>query len=437
VPSGREPAYDPLDAIDAKDMKIVVCGAGVIGVTTAYYLATMGHEVVVVDRLPHPGMDTSFANAGQVSWGYASPWAAPGIPLKALRWMFERHAPLIIRPRIDPALWKWLIRMLRHCNEEDYARSKTHMVRLATFSAACLRQLRDELGLHYDEGTRGTLQIFRSQKAMDAAAADSAVLTRLGIPHAFLSRAGCVEKEPGLWLTKDKIVGGLHLPGDETGDCHLFTQELARRAARCGVTFHLDTAIQGFEVAGDRVTQLATDLGPLSADAFVVALGSHSPRLLRPLGINIPVYPVKGYSATLPVGDRNLAPRSTLMDEAYKVAVTRLGDRVRVAGMAELAGYDLKLRRRPCDTLAHVVRDLFPAGADRTRVQFWTGLRAMTPDGPPILGAARYGNLFLNTGHGTLGWTMACGSGRVVAELVSGMAPSIDLVGLTIARYAR
>lgn len=416
-------------------MKIIVCGAGVIGVTTAYYLATMGHEVVVIDRLPHPGMDTSFANAGQISWGYAAPWAAPGIPLKALRWIFERHAPLIVRPRIDPQLWKWLARMLAQCNEPAYMRSKTQMVRLASFSTACLRQLREDLGLHYDEGTRGTLQVFRSQKAMDAAATDAAVLARLSVPHAFLSRAGCVEKEPGLWLTKDKFVGGLHLPGDETGDCHIFTQELARRAAQLGVTFHLDTAVHGLEASSNRVTHLDTDLGPLPADAFVVALGSHSPRVLRPLGISIPVYPVKGYSATLPVGDRNLAPRSTLMDEAYKVAITRLGDRVRVAGMAELAGYDPKLRRRPCDTLAHVIKDLFPAGADRTRVQFWTGLRAMTPDGPPILGTTAYDNLFLNTGHGTLGWTMACGSGRVVAELVSGMAPSIDLDGLTLARY--
>jgi D-amino-acid dehydrogenase len=418
-------------------MKVLVCGAGVIGVTTAYYLATMGHEVTVVDRMPHPGMDTSFANAGQVSWGYAAPWAAPGIPLKALRWMFERHAPLILRPRIDPCLWKWLVQMLGCCTQESYERNKTHMVRLAAFSVACLQELRADLGLHYDEGTRGTLQVFRSNKALDTAATDSAVLTQLGIPHAFLSRAGCVEKEPGLWLTKEKIVGGLHLPGDETGDCHAFTQELARRAAQLGVSFYPDTAIQGIETSSDRVTFLSTDIGPLSADAFVVALGSYSPRVLQPLGIRIPVYPVKGYSATLPVGDRNMAPRSTVMDEAYKVAITRLGERVRVAGMAELAGYDLKLRRRPCDTLARVVKDLFPAGADRTRVQYWTGLRAMTPDGPPILGVTRYDNLFLNTGHGTLGWTMACGSGRVLAEIVSGMAPSIDLNGLTLARYGR
>jgi D-amino-acid dehydrogenase len=418
-------------------MKVLVCGSGVIGVTTAYYLATMGHEVAVIDRLAHPGMDTSFANAGQISWGYAGPWAAPGVPLNAIRWMFSRHAPLIIRPRIDPSLWKWLCQLLRHCTQDAYVRNKTHMVRLAAFSVACLRELRAELGLHYDQGTHGTLQIFRTTKAMNAAVTDSAVLTRLGVPHAFLSRAGCVEKEPGLLLAKDKIVGGLHLPGDETGDCHIFTQELARRAAQLGVTFHLDTTIQGLEASSDRVTSLKTDIGRLSADAFVVALGSHSPRMLRPLGICLPVYPVKGYSATLPVGDSNMAPRSTLMDEAYKVAITRLGDRIRVAGIAELSGYDLQLRRRPCDTLAFVIKDLFPVGADRTRVKFWTGLRAMTPDGPPILGATRYGNLFLNTGHGTLGWTMACGSSRVLAELISGMAPSVDLDGLTLARHHR
>jgi D-amino-acid dehydrogenase len=227
------------------------------------------------------------------------------------------------------------------------------------------------------------------------------------------------------------------MPGDETGDCHLFTQRLARRAEQLGVTFHLDTAIHGFESSSDRVTFLDTDIGPLTADAFVVALGSHSTQLLNPLGIRLPVQPVKGYSATLPVDERDMAPRSTLMDEAHKVAVTRLGDRVRVAGMAELAGYDLKLRRRPCDTLAYVVKDLFPRGVDMTRVQFWAGLRAMTPDGPPILGPTRYANLFLNTGHGTLGWTMACGSGRLLAEIVAGRSPGIDLDGLTLARYRR
>lgn len=416
-------------------MRVVVCGAGVIGITTAYYLATMGHEVTVVDRQPHPGMETSFANAGQVSWSYAAPWAAPGIPLKALRWLFERHAPLILRPRLDPPLWKWLFQMLGSCTREAYMRNKRRMLRLAAFSAACLRDLRRDLQLHYDEGTGGTLQVFRDDKAMKGAATDSAVLTELGIPHAMLDRAGCIDKEPGLWSVKDKIAGGLHLPGDETGDCHLFTQALARHVARLGVTFHLDTAIQGIAVSSDRVVCVDTDVGPLPADAFVVALGSYTPRLLQPLGIRLPVYPVKGYSATLLVGDRNVAPRSTVMDEAHKVAITRLGDRIRVAGMAELAGYNLKLRQGPCDTLAHVIKDLFPRGADTTRVQFWTGLRAMTPDGPPILGPTRYANLFLNTGHGTLGWTMACGAGRLVAELVSARPPSVDPEGMTLARY--
>lgn len=418
-------------------MRIVVCGAGVIGVTTAYYLATMGHQVSIIDRQPHPGMETSFANAGQVSWSYAAPWAAPGIPLKALRWLFERHAPLILRPRLDPSLWKWLIQMLGSCTREAYMRNKRHMVRLAAFSAECLRELRETLQLRYDEGAHGTLQIFRDEKSLKNAAADSTVLGELGVPHALLDRAGCVEKEPGLQLVKEKIVGGLHLPGDETGDCHLFTQELARHATRLGVEFHFDTAIHRFEASPGRVSFVETDVGPMKADAFVVALGSHTPRLLRALGIRLPVYPVKGYSATLSVGDRNVAPRSTLMDEAHKVAITRLGARIRVAGMAELAGYDRALRQGPCDTLAHVIKDLFPRGADTTHVQFWTGLRAMTPDGPPILGSTAYANLFLNTGHGTLGWTMACGAGRIIAELVSGRAPSVDLGGLTLARYGR
>lgn len=418
-------------------MRIIVCGAGVIGVTTAYYLATMGHDVAVIDRQPHPGMETSFANAGQVSWGYAAPWAAPGIPFRALRWIFERHAPLIMRPRFDPHLWMWLFRMLGNCTQDAYMRNKRHMVRLAVFSVECLRELRADLRLQYDEGTGGTLQLFRDQESLEGAATDSAVLTQFGIPHSFLDRAGCIEKEPGLWPVKEKIVGGLQMPGDETGDCHLFTQELARRAASLGVTFHLDTAIQGFETSSGRVTFVETDVGALAADAFVVALGSHVPRMLRRLGLRVPVYPVKGYSATLPVDDASTAPVSTIMDERYKIAITRLGDRIRAAGMAELAGYDLKLRQRPCDTLAYVIRDLFPQGADLTHTRFWTGLRAMTPDGPPILGATRYANLFLNTGHGTLGWTMACGAGRLVAELVSNKKPSIDPEVYALARYGR
>lgn len=416
-------------------MKVIVCGAGVIGVTTAYSLAAAGHEVTVVDRRPHPGMETSFANAGQISWGYAGPWAAPGIPLKALRWLFERHPPLILRARLDPGLWRWLLRMLKSCTSEAYTRSKRDMVRLAAYSVECLRALRGELGLRYDQGTKGTLQVFRDKSSAAAAGADMAVLSQLGIPHRFLDREECIAKEPGLGFAANKVVGGLHLPGDETGDCHIFTQELARRAQQLGVEFHFDTAILGFETSKRRVTFLDTDIGALTADAFVVALGSHVARLLRPLDIRVPVYPVKGYSATIPVADPAHAPVSTVMDEKHKVAITRLGDRIRVAGIAELAGHDLRLRQRPCDTLAYVVKDLFPRGGDMTRVQFWTGLRAMTPEGPPLLGPSPYENLFLNAGHGTLGWTMACGAARIVADLVAGRNPGIDLDGLTIERY--
>ena len=415
-------------------MKVVVCGAGVIGVTSAYYLAKMGHEVIVLERRPHAGVETSFANAGQVSWGYATPWAAPGIPLKALRWMFEKHAPLILRPRLDPALWTWLLRMLGNCTAEAYGRNKRPMVRLSEFSATCLKELRTALGLRYDEGTRGTLQLFRNQKSLDAAAADSAVLTDLGVPHAVLDKAGCLEKEPGLRFARTEIVGGMHLPGDETGDCHLFTKALAQEAMRLGVRFVFDTVIQGFETARDRVTFVDTDRGPFAADAVVLALASYTPRLLRPLGVRIPVYPVKGYSATLPVIEPDAAPVSTIMDEAHKVAITRLGARIRVAGMAELAGHDLELRQGPCDTLVHVLKDVFPRAGDLTLVQFWTGLRAMTPDGPPLIGPARYANLYLNTGHGTLGWTMACGSGRLVAEMVSGEKPSIPPAAFQLSR---
>lgn len=414
-------------------MKIVICGAGVIGVTTAYYLATMGHEIVVVDRRSRAGMETSFANAGQISWGYAGPWAAPGMPRKALFWwLFERHTPLVIRPRIDPALWTWLVRMLRNCTSSAYIRNKERMVRLAAFSAECLRELRAETGIRYDDAAKGTLQLFRDRKALDEAATESRILSDLGIPHVFLNRTGCVEIEPGLSRAPATIAGGLHFPGDETGDCHLFTEALAQRAMRRGVEFRFDTTIFGLVANRGRIVSVRTSRGPIAADAFVVALGSHSRELLRPLGINLPIYPVKGYSVTLPLANPDFAPRSTVMDEAHKVAITRLGNRIRVGGIAELAGYNLDRRAGPRETLVHAVSTLFSAGIDMTRARFWTGLRAMTPNGPPLLGRTAYANLFLNTGHGTLGWTMACGSGRLLAEIISGHEPSIDLEGLTL-----
>ena len=416
-------------------MKVLILGSGVIGVTSAYYLAKAGHEVTVIDRQPKPALETSFANAGEVSPGYSSPWAGPGVPVKAIKWLLMKHGPLVIRPKLDPAMWIWLLKMLRNCTSARYAVNKSRMIPIAEYSRDCLRALRSETGIHYDEREQGTLQLFRDPAQLDHTADDIAVLKQYGVPYQVLDRDGCVVAEPALAAVKDKIAGGLRLPQDETGDCHMFTQALAIEAEKIGVRFAFNVGIEGLNADASRITGVATSTGVLQADAYVVALGSWSPRLVRPLGISIPVYPVKGYSITVPIADPDGAPVSTVMDESYKVAVTRLGNRIRVGGTAEISGYSDRLYAARRATLDHSLTDLFPRGGDISKATFWCGLRPMTPDGPPVIGATRFGNLHLNTGHGTLGWTMACGSGRVLADLLSGRKPDIDTSELAISRY--
>jgi D-amino-acid dehydrogenase len=416
-------------------MKVIVLGGGVIGVTAAYQLALAGHEVVVLERQDGPALETSFANAGEVSPGYSAPWAGPVVPLKAVKWLLMRHRPLVIRPRLDAHLVRWCLAMLRNCTAARYERNKGRMLRLAEYSRDALRELRAQTGITYDERARGTLQLFRTQAQLDGAAADIAVLERYGVAHELLDRDGCIVHEPALALVREKIAGGLRLPGDETGDCYQFSAEIAALAAARGVDFRWGTTIRALANDGRRVTAVTTDGAPVQGDAYLVALGSYSPRLLAPLGLALPVYPVKGYSITVPISDASGAPVSTVMDETHKVAVTRLGNRIRVGGTAELAGYDLSLHEPRRRTLAHVVTDLFPRGGDVTQASFWCGLRPMTPDGTPILGATRWPNLFLATGHGTLGWTMAAGTARVIADLISGRPPEVDLDGLTLERY--
>lgn len=416
-------------------MKVAVLGSGVIGVASAWYLAEAGHDVVVIDRQPGPALETSFANAGEISPGYASPWAAPGIPQKAIRWLMMRHAPLILQPAIDREMLGWLFAMLRNCTEARYAINKARMVRLAEYSRDRLIALRADTGIAYDERMQGTLQLFRTQKQLDGIAKDVAVLRAGGVPFEVLDREGCIAVEPGLAAAREKIVGGLRLPGDETGDCFKFTGALAAMAAERGVRFHYGETIRSLAVEGEHVAGIETDRGRIVADRYVLALGSHSAGMLRPLGLRLPVYPVKGYSITVPIVDAARAPESTLMDESYKIAITRLGDRIRVGGMAEISGYNNALPERRRATLVHSLTDLFAGAGDVGAASYWSGLRPMTPDGPPVIGATPYGNLFLNTGHGTLGWTMACGSGRLIADLVSERPTDIEAADLSIARY--
>jgi D-amino-acid dehydrogenase len=418
-------------------MRVIVLGSGVIGVTSAYYLAEAGHEVVVLDRQEGAALETSFANAGEVSPGYSAPWAAPGIPLKALKWLFMRHRPLFIWPRPDPDLIRWGLMMLRNCTAARYERNKGRMVPLAEYSRDRLRELRVDRGIAYDERSQGTLQLFRTQKMLDGTAKDIAILERFGVPYELLDVAGCVAVEPALGLVREKIAGGLRLPGDETGDCFKFTQALAAVCRQQGVEFRNGVRIDELTTEAGRIAGVVTDRGTVTGDAYVMALGSYSPLLLRKIGVDLPVYPVKGYSLTIPITDPAGAPESTVMDETHKVAMTRLGDRIRVGGMAELDGYSSKLRPSRRATLEHVVTDLYPRGGDVAKASFWCGLRPMTPDGPPVIGRERYDNLYLNTGHGTLGWTMACGSGRVLADLISGRTPEIAVQDLSLARYRR
>lgn len=416
-------------------MKITILGAGVIGVTSAYYLAKAGHEVTVLDRQPGPALETSFANAGEISPGYASPWAAPGIPQKALKWLFMKHAPLIIRPMVDAATWRWMTAMLRNCTSARYAINKGRMVRLAEYSRDCLIALREETGIAYDHRTQGTLQLFRTAKQLDGIGKDIEVLKADGVPFEVLDPAGCVAAEPGLQPVRDKIVGGLRLPNDETGDCFKFTNELQKRAEALGVQFRFGVDIRRLRQDGNRIVAVETAEGEIRSDIFVAALGSYTPALLKPLGLRLPVYPVKGYSITVPIVDETRAPVSTIMDETYKIAITRLGDRIRVGGMAEIAGFSNDLPQTRRATLEHSVEDLFGGAGDQKQATFWSGLRPMTPDGTPVIGATRFANLFLNSGHGTLGWTMACGSGRVLSDLISGSKPEIETADLAINRY--
>ena len=415
-------------------MRVVVLGSGVVGVTSAYYLARAGHEVTVIDREAGPALETSFANAGQISPGYASPWAAPGVPLKAVKWMFQKHAPLAIRLDGTAFQLQWMWQMLQNCTASRYAVNKGRMVRLAEYSRDCLQALRADSGIQYEGRTGGTLQVFRTQQQFDGAAKDIAVLQDANVPYELLSADELAKAEPALGAVSNKLTGGLRLPGDETGDCQIFTTRLAALAEQLGVKFRYNTPIGALAVAGDRIAGVQCGDELVRADSFVVALGSYSTKFLSGL-VKIPVYPLKGYSITAPIVNEASAPISTVLDETYKIAITRFDDRIRVGGMAEIVGFDRRLLEARRETLEMCVNDLFPGGGDTSKATFWTGLRPMTPDGTPIVGRTPMPNLFLNTGHGTLGWTMSCGSGQLLADLMSGKQPAIRADDLSVHRY--
>ncbi|MFI8416917.1 D-amino acid dehydrogenase [Serratia sp. NPDC078593] len=416
-------------------MRVLILGSGVVGVASAWYLAKAGHEVTVIDRQEGPAMETSAANAGQISPGYAAPWAAPGVPLKAVKWMFQRHAPLAIRLDGSRFQLNWMWQMLKNCNTAHYMTNKGRMVRLAEYSRDCIKALRQETGIQYEGRQGGTLQLFRTQQQFDNAAKDIAVLEDAGVPYQLLEASRLATVEPALAQVAHKLTGGLQLPNDETGDCQLFTQQLAKMAQQAGVTFLYNHSVDRLLVDGDQISGVQCGEQIFKADSYVVAFGSYSTALLRGL-VSIPVYPLKGYSLTIPITDGAAAPHSTVLDETYKIAITRFDQRIRVGGMAEIVGFNTELEQKRRATLEMVVRDLYPNGGQVEQATFWTGLRPMTPDGTPIVGKTSVKNLYLNTGHGTLGWTMACGSGQLLSDLMSGISPAIPSDDLSVARYS-
>ncbi|MDC7786619.1 D-amino acid dehydrogenase [Rhodoplanes sp. TEM] len=416
-------------------MNILVLGAGVVGTACAHYLNRAGHRVTVVERRSGAGLETSFGNAGGVCPGFAGPWAAPGMPVKALKWMLDRYAPLAMRPTFDPHQYVWLAAFLKNCSVERYARNKARMQRIAHYSKACLVALRAETGIAYDHGEGGVLQLFRTADEVAGGRRASAVLEKFGVVHQLLDADGVLAAEPALARASVSFAGGLNLPGDETGDSALFTARLAERLQGEGVRFLFDTTVKRLRVDGKRLRAVETDRGVHEADAVVVALGVEAPFLLRPLGLNLPIYPVKGYSITVDLVSDQHGPRSAVMDEHSKVMISRLGTRLRAAGMAEVAGYSLAVRPDGIEAVRRTVRAIFPdAAVDSAAVAPWAGLRPMTPDGPPYLGPTPIEGLYLNIGHGSNGWTQACGSGRIVADIVSGRTPEIDLEGYGLAR---
>jgi D-amino-acid dehydrogenase len=408
-------------------MKIAVLGAGVVGVTSAWFLARAGHEVTVVDRQHAAAMETSFANGGQISTSHAEPWANPGTPKQVLTWLGREDSPMLFRLRADPYQWAWGLAFLRECLP---ARSRANAAQIAAinrYSRAQLLALRAETGIQYAQQTRGILRIYEGRQALDEAVAAASLERLHGIELRVLTADECVALEPALAACAERIAGGVHAPEDESGDAHKFTQDLAQLCAARGVQFRYGSSIERIECAGGRVTRVLLGAGePVEADTYVMALGSYSPLLLRPIGISIPVYPLKGYSITIPLAEGDVAPRISVSDGAHKLVMSRLDNRLRVAGTAELTGYDTAINTVRCRAIVRRTFELFPRAGRPENAQFWAGLRPATPGGVPCIGRTRYPNLVLNTGHGTLGWTMACGSGAAIADIVSGIKPELE-----------
>lgn len=418
-------------------MKVVVLGAGIIGTTSAYFLAKQGHEVTVIDRQDSVSMETSHANAGCLSYGFTSPWASPGLPFSMLKWVLTGRSPLIINPNMSVETIKFLYRMYKNCNSRSYEINKSRMLRVANYSQKALLEIETDFDLYYEQKKQGSLQLFWDSKEIEKTQKDIAILDKFNINSQLLSAEECVKIEPGLQYVKNKLAGGIQFMDDFTGNCYLFSTEVYKKCVEMGVNFEFNTEIKSLQISNDKIASVSTDSGEIKADCYSVSLGSYSTKILSKIGIEIPIYPVKGYSITLPVLSNEDAPQSTIMDEKNKIAITRLGDRIRVAGMAHLTDFDKNLRTKSLDSLMSGLDLLFPKSYESSKeTNFWTGFRPSTPDGTPIIGPTPFNNLFLNTGHGTLGWTMSAGSGKLLANLVSGIDPEISTEGIDMSRYS-
>ena len=414
----------------------MVLGAGVVGTTAAWYLMKSGHDVTVVERQPGAGLETSFANGGQVSPCHAEPWANPETPFKALEWLGKPDAPLIFKWwRYDPQLWAWLVRFLINCTPGRTRINTDRTLRVAIYSRACLQALRSETGLAYDEKTAGILHVYRDGHALEHAVKASALMNTLGLKRETKTVAEAIAIEPALGDVASELTGAIFTPEDESGDAHKFTQALAALAQKEGVLFCYDTKVTGFEREGDTLAAVVTDRGPIKADAFVMAMGSWSKVWTAKLGLTLPLYPAKGYSATLAVADPAHAPTVSITDDEHKLVFSRLGDRLRCAGTAELSGWSDAIDPVRASAIVRGAKALFPQAGDYEKAELWAGLRPTTPDSVPILGKTPLKNLYLDTGHGTLGWTMSCGSGKALADLISGREPEIDMTGLGLDRF--
>ncbi|HJU99366.1 MAG TPA: D-amino acid dehydrogenase [Burkholderiaceae bacterium] len=412
--------------------QVAVIGGGVVGVCTAYFLAAAGHDVSVIERHHNVAQEASFANAGIVAPGHATPWAAPGMPAKILSHLFSAEAPVMLKPTLDRALWRWVRRWLDECELDRYRINKNRMQRVAFYSRDILRQLREHYQLEYEQ-TQGVLQLFRTEKDAQMAEPAIAALAENDVPHRLLDPEGVRAIEPAI-AADTSLAGGLYLPQDEAGNCPLFAKRMKQIAASIGVQFHFTSVVHAIEPENGGVA-LQIDGGKYSADAVVLAAGVDSVQLLKQLGIQLPIYPVKGYSATALIKNFDQAPQAAVLDETYNAAITRMGGRIRVAGTADFASRPDEQLERALRTLIKVGNDWFPDAANYAQATFWTGASAMLPDGAPLLGATPVRNVYLNVGHGSSGWAMAAGAGKVLADIISGYAPDIDMDGLTLARY--